>query len=77
MPTDNLCPKERGRIRGRWSAHASLSQRRFSFESIRRFRAVRTAEQAMQLVAMCASMFLLSFLAARNELGAGGEIPIH
>jgi len=77
MPTDNLCPKERGRIRGRESVHANLRRTLFSFESIRRFRAVRTAEQATQLVAMCALMFLLSFLPAKNELGAGGEIPIH
>jgi MFS transporter, DHA2 family, multidrug resistance protein len=29
------------------------------------------------LCALCALMFLLSFLLAKNEVGVGGDVPIH
>jgi hypothetical protein len=29
------------------------------------------------LAVMCALMFLLSFLLAKNKLGKGGDVPIH
>jgi hypothetical protein len=29
------------------------------------------------LFVLCALMFLLSFLLAKNELGAGSEVPMH